>query len=116
MKTVNFALLIVMLTLGSAATAQNTEYFRVFAEVKSDPVFLKILEEARLDDVFKEKYQMVVNTGGKEPFIVIGAYNSPDVELDWNAYRYDWLFFSKPVTALALQFVSIFSCSYPFCI
>ena len=80
------------------------EYFRIYAEMNLDPVFMQILKEARLDDVFRAKYQMVVNTGGREPFIVIGEYKSPDVELDPEAYRYDWLFFSKPVRDRLLKY------------
>lgn len=76
---------------------QQNEHFRVYAETKSDMLYVKILEEANLLDVFAEKYQMVVNTKDREPFLVIGAFDSPDAELDPEAFRYDWTFFSKPV-------------------
>ncbi|MEO8514435.1 MAG: hypothetical protein ABI543_12815 [Ignavibacteria bacterium] len=77
--------------------SKEITYYRIYADVKSDPLFRDILKETRLDDVFMTKFQMVVNTGGKDPFIVIGRYESVDVEWDPNAYRYDWLFLSKPV-------------------
>jgi hypothetical protein len=92
MKTI-----IIFLFAVTVIYSQQKEYFRVYAEVRSERVFSKILEETYLYDVFPLKFQMVVNTGGREPFVVIGAYNSPDVELDPEAYRYDWTFFTARV-------------------
>ncbi len=111
MKTAKCAFLILMLAaLGvlrlplqftnNYTNAQGTErgeYFRIFAELRDDPVFITILGETNLQDVFLKNYQMVVNTGDKVPFVVIGEFGSPDVEQDPKAFRYDWLFFSQPV-------------------
>ncbi|HMQ80701.1 MAG TPA: hypothetical protein PKE39_03705 [Ignavibacteria bacterium] len=66
-------------------------------------MFTRILNETNLEDVFPEKFQLVVNTADKEPFVVIGRYDSPDAELDPNAYRYDWLFFSPAARGMILK-------------
>lgn len=82
---------------------QETVYFRVFAEVKNDAVFKRILQETNLVDVFPEKFQMVLNAGGKEPFVVIGRYNSRDVEFDPEAFRYDWSFFNPVLQDMIMK-------------
>lgn len=93
MKT---TVLLIFLLLGNLARAQEGTHFRIYADIEKYPFFKDILVQAMLDDVFTDKYQLVVNTQPEETaFIVIGRYNSPDVERDRKAYRYDWLFLSK---------------------
>lgn len=95
---------ILLLLIATAAIyTQEPVYFKVFAEVKNDAVFTRILQETNLEDVFPEKFQMVVNTGGKEPFVVIGKHNSRDVELDPEAFRYEWNFFSPAARGMILK-------------
>ncbi len=88
---------IVLLFAATALYSQEITYYRIYADVKNDVVFKMILDETNTIDVFTDKYQIVVNTGTKYPFIVVGRYNSPDVEWDREAYRYDWLLLSKQV-------------------
>lgn len=96
-------LFVLILTATSAIYPQETVYFRVYAEIKNEPVFTRMLQETKLEDVFPEKFQLVVNTRTEEPFVVIGRYDSPDVEWDKNAYRYDWLFLSPAVRGMLLK-------------
>lgn len=95
--------LFILMITAAAIYPQETVYFRVYAEVKNEPVFTRMLQETNLEDVFPEKFQMVVNTSTEEPFVVIGRYDSPDIEWDKNAYRYDWLFFSPAVRGMILK-------------
>ena len=89
--------LIVILFLATTAYSQDLTYYKIYADVKEDVLFRKILEETNLQDIYTIKYQIVVKVGVKEPFVVIGGFNSPDVEWDIEAFRYDWGFFSKLV-------------------
>ena len=89
-------ILLIFLLLGNLIRAQEGTHFRIYADIERYPFFKDILVEAMLDDLFTKKYQLVVNTQPEETaFIIIGRYNSPDVEWDRKAFRYDWLFLSK---------------------
>ena len=61
--------------------------------------------QTMLDDVFTRKYQIVVNTKPDDKaFIVIGRFESPDVERDREAYRYGWLFLSRNLREQLLKY------------
>lgn len=84
------------LFLAISVYSQDISHYRIYADLQKDPIFKELLAEANLEDVFLTRYQIVVNTEPRETaFIVIGSFESPDVEYDIDAYRYDWLFLSK---------------------
>jgi hypothetical protein len=86
-------------------------HFQIFADINNDEVFNAVLKELNLDDIFKNKYQMTVNLhpdvvieGSYEPYVVIGRYKSPNVELDSTAYRYLWTDLSLQTRLKVLEY------------
>jgi len=103
MKTlITFVLLIIV---NLPVFTQEPAHFRIYADIQKDAYFKEILKETYLDEVFTRKFQIVVNIYPAEfAFIVIGRYESPDVEWDREAYRYDWTFLSKPLREKILRY------------
>ena len=87
MKTlISFVLLILALNIYS-----QDVHFKMYVETNKAKCFADLLDEAGFE--YMEKYQVIFNE--KEDYIIIGRYNSPDLELDSEAARYHWSVFSK---------------------
>lgn len=98
-------ILILLFFAATVIFSQEGSHFRIYADIEKQPFFKEILAETRLDDVFLRKFQMVVNVyPADDAFVVIGRFESPDVEWDREAYRYDWLFFSPKVREKILKY------------
>lgn len=63
------------------------------------------METTGLIDDYTGKFQFVVNTKptNETAYIVIGNYESPDVEWDIKAARYDWALLSKTLQTKILK-------------
>jgi hypothetical protein len=92
----------------SSILSQNDySHFTVYAVVSENDLFKQILKELYVEDVFTDKYQMVINLKTEypeKPYIVIGKYDSPNVEKDRKAYRFLWEWLSKETQSRILLY------------
>jgi len=99
--TLNQTLCVNYNKLYSQIDKKTWKYFRIYADCNDAPFFRKLLDEFGLScDSGYNKYQLVVNIGSKnseDRYIVLGRFDSFDVELDPNAFRWYWDEFSLEV-------------------